>query len=187
LDKTKIKFLPFIMAAMWLVARVIAGKFMGIENAKNFGVLSNVLLILILIFPFGVFQIQKLHGRKAFTFLSDLKDSMKAALKYVLAAVAAIAFYYGVLSNDVQTIREARINSFTTEMQSDENLAKLKSEHPELKDQTREQLIATNTANVERYVSVQMQVLGGLLALTFVSFMYSLLAVFFWRSVVKRM
>jgi hypothetical protein len=112
---------------------------------------------------------------------------MKAALKYVLAAVAAIAFYYGVLSNDVQTIREARINSFTTEMQSDENLAKIKSEHPELKDQTREQLIATNTANVERYVSVQMQVLGGLLALTFVSFMYSLLAVFFWRSVVKRM
>jgi len=174
------------MAAMWLVARVIAGKFMGIENAKNFGVLSNVLLILILIFLSVYFKYKNYTGERP-TFLSDLKDSMKAALKYVLAAVAAIAFYYGVLSNDVQTIREARINSFTTEMQSDENLAKIKSEHPELKDQTREQLIATNTANVERYVSVQMQVLGGLLALTFVSFMYSLLAVFFWRSVVKRM
>ncbi len=179
------KLLPFIMAAMWLAARVVAGKFMGIENAKNFGVLSNVLLILILIFLTVYFKYKSLSGERP-TFLEDLKDCMKSALKYVVTAVAAIALYYGVLCNDIQTIREARITTFNTEMQSDENLAKLKSEHPEVKDQTREQLMETNRTNVERYVSVQMQILGGLLALTFVSFMYSLLAVFFWRSVVKR-
>jgi hypothetical protein len=52
------------MAAMWLVARVIAGKFMGIENAKNFGVLSNVLLILIFIFLSVYFKYKNYTGER---------------------------------------------------------------------------------------------------------------------------
>lgn len=170
---------------MWLVTRFIAGKTMSIEIARNFGVLSNVLLILILIFLTVYFKYKLLAGERP-TFMSDIKDCMKIALKYVLAATLGIALYYGFLGNDIQTLREARVAAFTEEIASEEKLASLKANHPELKDQTREQLLQTNKEAVERYISVQAQVMGALLALTFVSLMYSLLAVFFWRSVVKR-
>lgn len=173
------------MAGMWLAARLIAAQFMTIENAKNFGVLSNVLLILILIF-LTVFFKYKTLGQKLPTFLEDLKDCMKSAMKYVLGAVAAIALFYGVLSDDVQKIRETRINTFNTEIQDEANFNKIRTEHPELKDMTREQLIQTNTENVERYVSVHMQIIGSLLALTFVSFAYALLAVLLWRGFMLR-
>lgn len=179
------KKLPWIMAAMWLVSRVIASKFMSIEYAKNFGVLSNVLLILILIFV-TVFYKYKAKGQDTPSFLEDLKDCMKTAMKYVIGAVAGIALFYGILSNDVQSIRESRIQLFNTEVQDDANYEKLKSEHVELKDMTKEQLMQTNKENVERYVSVHMQIIGGLLALTFVSFAYSLLAVLLWRGFMLR-
>lgn len=178
--------LPWIMAAMWLAARFVAGKFLTLENARNFGVLSNVLLILILIFLTVYFK-YKVPREERPTFLSDMKDSMKSALKYVLGVVLAIAVYYSVLSNDIQVLRQSRIEAFNEEISSDDNLAKIRSEHPELKDHTREQLVETNKENVERYISVQAQILGGVLALTFVSVMYSLLAVFFWRSMVKKL
>ncbi len=177
--------LPWIMAAMWLAARFVAGKFLTLENARNFGVLSNVLLILILIFLTVYFK-YKVPREERPTFISDMKDCMRSALKYVFGVVLSIAVYYSFLTNDIQTIRQARIEAFNAEIASDENFARIRSEHPELKDQTREQLMETNKANVERYISVQVQILGGVLALTFVSVMYSLLAVFFWRSMVKR-
>ncbi len=173
------------MAGMWLIARVIAAQLMTIENAKNFGVLSNVLLILILIF-LTVFYKYKLKTVEKSTFLDDLKDSMKSAMKYVIGAIAAIALFYGLLSNDVETIRNSRISTFNAEIQDDANFTKIKAEHPELKDMTKEQLMQTNQENVERYVSLHMQIIGSLLALTFVSFAYSLLAVVIWRGFMLR-
>jgi hypothetical protein len=47
-------------------------------------------------------------------------------------------------------------------------------------------LMQTNQENVERYVSLHMQIIGSLLALTFVSFAYSLLAVVIWRGFMLR-
>lgn len=179
------KFLPWAMAAMWLIARVIASQFLSIENAKNFGVLSNVLLILILIFLSIYYKYKTVTAERP-GFFEDLKDCMKSALKYVMAVIAALALFYGVISNDVQVIRQARISAFEQDISTDEGLDKLKREHPEIKDKSREELLLTNKESVERYVSVQAQILGGLVALTFVSLAYSLLAVFFWRTVVKR-
>lgn len=170
---------------MWLAARYAAGQFMSLENAKNFGVLSNVLLILILIFLSIFFKYKTYTGERP-SFFQDVKDCMKSAVKYVFAAVIAIGIYYGLLSNDVNTIRQQRITGFSEQVATDEGLAAFKAEHPEIRDKTREELYATNKENVERFVSVQSQMLGGLVALTLVSFMYTLLAVFFWRSVVKR-
>jgi uncharacterized Fe-S radical SAM superfamily protein PflX len=180
------KRLPWIMAAMWLAARFAAGKFLDIETAKNFGVLSNVLMILILIFLSIYFKYKNYTGERP-SFFEDLKHCMKTAMKYVIGAVLAIALYYGVLSDDVQTIRRARIEALDKELQNEEFVNKIKSQRPEYKDMTVEQLRQTNIENVETIISVKAQISGGLLALTFVSLMYSLLAVFFWRSIVKKL
>jgi hypothetical protein len=171
---------------MWFISRIAAWKLMTIENAKNFGVLSNVLLILILIFLTIYFK-YRTNLQERPSFLEDLKDSMKSAMKYVLGVSAGITLFYGAISNDVATIRQARITAFNEGIQSEENFNKLKSENLELKDMTREQIIQKNTENVERFVSIHMQVLGGLLALTFVSLVYSMMAVMFWRAFVKKL
>jgi hypothetical protein len=43
-----------------------------------------------------------------------------------------------------------------------------------------------NRDNVERNVSVQTRIMGGSLALTFIAIAYGLLAVFFWRTFVRK-
>jgi hypothetical protein len=178
--------LPWIMAGMWFAARIIAGKMMEIGNAKNFGVLSNILLILILIFLAIYYRYRNL-GQNTSSFFEDLKECMKPALKYVLAAVALIGLYYGVLSNDLQTLREAHVQAFNEGILVEENLTKFRAEHPELKDYSVEQLMQANKENVERNASLHINIIGALLALTFVSLAYSLLAVLIWRVMVKRL
>lgn len=174
------------MAGMWFAARIIAGKTMEIGNAKNFGVLSNILLILILIFLSIFYRYRKL-GQETSSFFEDLRDCMKPALKYVLGVVVFIAVYYAFVSNDLQTLQEAHIQAFNEGIAIQENLAKFRSEHPELKDQTVEQLMQANKENVERNSSLHINIIGALLALTFVSLAYSLLAVVIWRVFVKRL
>lgn len=174
------------MAGMWFIARIIAGIWMEIGGAKNFGVLSNILLILILIFLAIFYRYRKLGQQTSF-FFEDLKECMKPALKYVLAVVACIAVYYGMMSDDLEVLRNAHITAFNEGIQSEENLAKFRIEHPELKDLSVEQLMQTNKENVERNASLHINIIGALLALTFVSLAYSLLAVFFWRVLVKKL
>jgi hypothetical protein len=178
--------LPWIMAGMWFAARIIAGKMMEIDDAKNFGVLSNILLILILIFLAIFYRYRKL-GQQPSSFFEDLRVCMKPALKYVLAVVAGIALFYGFLSNDLQTLQYAHISAFNEGILIEENLVQFRNEHPELKDYTVEQLMQTNKENVERNASLHINVIGALLALTFVSLLYSLLAVVIWRLMVKRL
>jgi hypothetical protein len=55
-----------------------------------------------------------------------------------------------------------------------------------LKGKSKEELMAMNRENVERNVSVQTRIMGGSLALTFVAVAYSVLAVFFWRTFVRK-
>lgn len=179
------KFLPWIMAAMWLMARYIARQFMSIESAISFGILSNILMIVILIFVVIYYKYKTLQGERP-SFFDDVKNCMKSAMKYVIAATLGLFIYYSFLTSDVHDIQQSRITTFNQAVTTDEGLAKFKSENPMLKDSTRDQLIQTNKENVERFVSTNTQVIGGLLALTVVSFMYTLLAVFFWRNLVKK-
>lgn len=181
-----LRYLPWILAVMWFAARLLSRQFLGLENAKNFGVMSNMLLILILIFLTIYMRYRSLTGEIP-GFMSDMKECMKSALKYVLAVTLAIGIYYGFFSNDLEEVRTAYIQTFNEQIQQAENLSKFRSEHTEYATSTVEEIMAANKENVERNVSVQARVLGALLALTIVSTVYSLLAVFFWRTVVKRL
>lgn len=171
---------------MWLIGRFIAGKFMAVDKAVSFGALSNVFLILILIF-LAVYSRYKKHTGERPTFFQDFKICMVAAMKYVLTVVLFIGLYYGVFSNDIEQIRKIRIESFDAEINTEEGYNLLLTQNPNLVGQSAQQLSATNKENVERFVSVKSQVLGATLALMAVSLAYSLLSVFFWRSFIKRL
>ncbi len=179
------KYFPWILAFFWLAARVAVGRFMDLETAKKFGVLSNVLLVLILIF-ITIYNKYKAPIAEKPSFLDDVKDCMKVAMKYVVGTTVAIGLYYGCMSKDVEIIRQERIKMFEQQISTDEGLQKFYSEVPQEKNTSREDLIRKNIENVETFVSTKTQVLGGFVTLTFVSFIYTLLAVLIWRTVMKR-
>ena len=68
------KWLPWTMAAMWLVARYSVRQFVGmsVENAHTFGVLSNVLLIVILVFV-AIYHVYKTSPARPRSFFDDFK------------------------------------------------------------------------------------------------------------------
>lgn len=173
------------MAFFWLAARIAVGRFMDIESAKNFGVLSNVLLVLILIF-ITVYNKYKAQPSERPTFLADVKDCMKVAMQYVVGSTLAIGLYYGLASNDIEVIRSERIKMFSEEIATDEGLQKFYEAVPAEKGTSREDLMKKNQENVETFVSTKTQVVGGFVTLTFVSFVYALLAVLIWRTIMKR-
>ncbi len=183
--KKIVKYFPWILAFIWLAARVAVGRFMPLEAAKNFGVLSNVLLVLMLIF-IVIYTKYKTPIAEKPPFFEDAKDCMKVAMKYVIGATIAIGLYYGFLSNDIEIITQERIKMFEQQIATEEGLQKFYQEVPQEKGTPREDLIEKNRQNIATFVSTKTQVLGGFVALSFVSFLYTLLAVLIWRTVMKR-
>jgi predicted PurR-regulated permease PerM len=111
---------------------------------------------------------------------------MKPALLYVLVAVVFIGVYYAWLSDDIQELRTAYIETFNEGIKDENNLNNFLSQHPEEKGKSVDELMQKNRENVERNVSVQTRIMGGSLALTFIAIAYGLLAVFFWRTFVRK-
>ncbi len=179
------RHLPWMLAIAWLGVRIFLGNAWDVDKARNAGVLLNILFVLLLVFVGINKQYRDLRGAQS-SFFEDLKACMKPAILYVVLAVAGIGVYYGWLSNDITEIRTARIEQFNTMMSDDALRATFFTEHPELSAKPSEELMATNKENIERSVSVSTAIMGGSLALTFIGFMYSLLAVFFWRTFVRK-
>lgn len=179
------KWLPVILALVWLAVRWILGLKLDVESAQNTGVLLNILFILLLVFLGISIHYRNLHGRVS-GFLEDFKACMKPALLYVLTAVVFIGVYYAWLSDDIEELRSAYIQTFNEGIQDENNLNNFLSQHPEEKGKTVEELMQKNRDNVERNVSVQTRIMGGSLALTFIAIAYGLLAVFFWRTFVRK-
>jgi hypothetical protein len=179
------RHLPWMLAIAWLGVRIFLGNAWDVDKARNAGVLINILFVLLLVF-FGINKHYRQLREGQSSFFEDLKACMKPALLYVVLAVAALGVYYGMLSNDIAQIRTARIEQFNTLMSDDSLRTAFFTDHPELAAKSREELIATNKENIERNVSVSTALMGGLLALTFIGFAYSLLAVFFWRTFVRK-
>ncbi|MFN0030799.1 MAG: hypothetical protein ACKVOR_01420 [Flavobacteriales bacterium] len=179
------RLLPWILAVMWLAARYVARQFMSIENAQSFGVLSNILIIVILIF-LAIYNKYKSVGAERPTYFEDFKYCMKVAMNYVIGAIAAILLYYGLLTRDIDDKRQSSMEAFAIAISTDDGLAQCKVQWPQYALKTREQILDSKRSDVETFLSVQVQVIGGLLALTMVSIVYALLAVFFWRSIVRK-
>jgi hypothetical protein len=179
------KWLPVVLAILWLVVRWSLGLRLDVESAQNTGVLLNMLFILLLVFLGISLHYRNLQGRVS-GFLEDFKSCMKPAMLYVFIAIIAIGVYYAWLSDDIQELRMAYIETFNEGIKDENNLNNFLNQHPEEKGKTVEELMQKNRENVERNVSVQTRIMGGSLALTFIAAAYGLLAVFFWRTFVRK-
>lgn len=180
-----IRHLPWILALLWLVIRTVLGNFRDVEQSQNAGVLLNILFILLLVF-LGINLHYRRNSATPTSFFDDFKACMRPAMVYVLTAVGCIGVHYAWLSDDISELRSAYIETFNNGIIDTANKERFIADHPELRDKSNEELMAMNVENVERNISVKTRILGGLLALTFIGFLYSLLAAFFWRTFVRK-
>lgn len=178
------KWTPLFFGLLWVVGRVIAGRTAGSSAGMTYGALSNIFFILMLVFLALVFKYRDRSSRDSF--FEDVKDAMKPAMLYVLTALLMMAVYYTLLSNEVNVLRAEKMEELNRMMSSPEEVAKLKAQFPHLKDMSEQEMMKESLANIDRNLSVSSILIGGGLALTFVSLAYSMLAVFFWRTFVKR-
>jgi hypothetical protein len=177
--------LPLLLAFAWLAIRWTLSMKLDAESAKNAGVLINILFILLIIF-LSINAQYRGAKQKTSSFLEDFKVCMKPALVYVLCSVVFIGIFYAWLSDDIEELRNAHINHFNEGIKDENNLANFLIQHPEENGKSVEELMQKNRDNVERNISVQTWVMGGSLALTMVAAAYSVLAVFFWRTFVRK-
>jgi predicted PurR-regulated permease PerM len=179
------KQLPWILALVWLAVRWGLGINLDVESAQNAGVLLNMLFILLVVFLGIHLHYRNLQGRIS-GFFDDFKACMKPTLLYVLVVIVFIGVYYAWISDDIQELRTAYIETFNEGIKDENNLRSFLEQHPEEKGKSIEELMQKNLENVERNVSVQTRLMGGSLALTFIATAYGLLAVFFWRTFVRK-
>ena len=170
---------------VWLAFRWIIGRSLSVDSAQNAGVLSNILFILLLVFIGINAQYRRLKGQPS-GFLDDLKACMKPALIYVLMSVVFIGVYYAFLSDDMEELRRAHMQAFNELIHDETKLAEYLSQYPDKVGKGSEALFQEKQNEVNQMISVQTKVMFSSIALTFASFGYSLLAVLFWRSFVRK-
>jgi hypothetical protein len=180
------KIIPWIAALLWLALRTMAGRIFQPEDAVKCGVLINIGIVLILVFMTIYLKYKNYKGERP-TFLDDIKSCMTACSKYAIGVVICIGSYYTFMSDDKNIIFQKNLDMFSASIDTDEKLAILYQNHPELKNLSREQLIATNKERVETIFSIKILMSISLFVLILVSMVYSLIGVLFWRRVVKQL
>ncbi len=180
------RHLPWMFGLLWLIAKLAMGSFWEVDQVRTGGVLTNILFVLLIVFV----GIQSHYGQQKGTkssFFDDFKACMKPAMLYVICAVMAMGVYYAWLSDDIQNLQQTKIETFNAAIEVESSRAEILNGNKELAAKSNDELREQFRADIERNVSLKTLMLGGILALTFISFAYSLLAVFFWRTFVRKL
>jgi hypothetical protein len=180
------RHLPWMFAVVWLLAKLYVRSLWEVDQVRTAGVLINILFVLLIVFV----GIQTHYGKQkglATSFFDDFKACMKPAMLFVICAVVSMAVYYAWLSDDIHALQQNKIETFNAAIEVESSRAEILNGNKELAAKSNEELREQFRADIERNVSLNTLLLGGTLALTFISFAYSLLAVFFWRTFVRKL
>ena len=180
------RHLPWMFALVWLVAKLVMRSLWDVDQVRTAGVLINILFVLLIVFVGIQTHYAKLKGL-ATSFFDDFKACMKPAMLFVLCAVVAMGVYYAFLSDDIAQLQQAKIDTFNAAIEVESSRAETLAGNKEREAMSNDELRALYRIEIERNISLKTLLLLGTLALTFISFTYSLLAVFFWRTFVRKL
>ncbi len=152
----------------------------------NLGVLSNILIILVLVFiSLLSHHRQQNKNTEVISFLEDFKRTLKYCLTFVLASAIAMLLYYGVLSNDIIEIKNTSLSAFDAMLQDSKARADFIAQHAELAGKSDTELRENFKLQLESNVTVHSRIIGSVFALLLVSLAYSLLGVVIWRNFMR--
>jgi hypothetical protein len=176
-----------VSAILWLVLRLASRKYLDVHAGMNLGVLSNILIILVLVFVslLSHHRQRQLQGIEVITFLDDFKRTLRYCLTFVLASAVAMLLYYGALSNDIIEIKNASVTAFEGMLRDEAGRAVFMGQHEELTGKSDAELIANFKSQLDSNVTVHSRIIGSVFALLLVSLAYSLLGVVIWRNFMR--
>ena len=171
---------------LWLVLRLASREYLDVHAGMNLGVLSNILIILILVFiSLLSHHRQQNKNTEVISFLEDFKRTLRYCLTFVLASAIAMLLYYGVLSNDIFEIKNASITAFEGMLRDEAERAVFIGQHEELVGKSDAELMESFKSQLDGNVTVHSRIIGSVFALLLVSLAYSLLGVVIWRNFMR--
>jgi len=181
-----VAWFPVISAALWLILRLTSREYLDVHAGMNLGVLSNILIILVLVFV-SLLAHHRQHSASAqvVSFLEDFKRTLKYCLTFVLASAMAMLLYYGVLSDDITTIKNSSLSAFEGMLHDQAAKAEFIQQHEELAAKSDSELMADFRLQLESNVTVHSRIIGSVFALLLVSLAYSILGVVIWRNFMR--
>lgn len=180
--------LPWILAIVWLGFRYTAytSFYKGNpESARSLGVSLNLLFIIILLFQvlWGMYK-ERRQGATG-SFLSDLKRVAFQPMKYVLGVGILLTVYYTTLSTELLDKRQADYALIDQSLDTPEKVKQIVAENDQLKGYTKEQIIDAARGRTELFTNPKVVSSASFLVLIFVTLLYSVFAVFLFRSFLK--
>ena len=180
-----IKWLPLLSATLWLILRLASREYLDVYAAMNLGVLSNILIILVIVFVSLLSHHRQINRVGVTSFLEDFKRTLKHCLIFVLAAAVSMLLYYGVFSNDINEIKSTSLTTFEMMLQDTTAKDDFIGQHQELIGKSDAELLENFKLQLESNVTVHSRVIGSVFALLLVSLAYSLLGVVIWRNYMR--
>jgi len=176
---------PWFFAMVWTLVRFIMGKTMAIDQARTTGILTNILLLLSVIFLSMWFHYRQ-RPAPVNGFLDDIKRCVKDASKYIIGVAMGMGLYYGVLTNDIEQFRNAQMKARLEEVGTDEGLKNYLIQTHSDASMTRAAVENAIIQDVENQITLGKQISFGLPLLLIAAIFYALLTVVFWRQVLMK-
>lgn len=178
------KFFPWISGLVWLLLRW--GLYITIgetspDQARSIGVMINLFFIILIIFSVLMDVYRERRTGMTTTFITDLKRVLKETMKYSIAVGIMIAVFYHFVSNELELKREADYKAAALALDTDEEVAAVKKENPQLKDLSREEILDAVYARTDLFTNKKIISSASFLVTVFVSLLYSLFSVLLFR------
>ena len=181
------RWLPWILAIVWLAVRWAAGEYTGydFEKGRTAGVLANLLIILVVLFG-GLISRYKKPLAKAPTFMEDVRTGAGAAMKYVIGVTAAMALWYFTVSPELPMRRDRDHAANAALIDTPEKLEKVKQEYDQLKTLGADEILAAANERTDLMTSPGFIVSSSFIGLLFTALLYSFLGAFIFRQFIRR-
>lgn len=180
-----IRYFPYLLALLWFAVRLAGGAIVhnDYERGKSIGITANLIFILLIIL-YSLYQTLKSNTTN--TFLDDFRLCIKAALKYIFLMTLLMVIYYTTLSDELADIRTSAFAEAVLSLDTDEELARARSENFALKDLSREEILDGWKRNIDLFHSIKAIAIGGSLVLILIAFLYSALGTWLWRTILGK-
>ncbi len=181
LSMKKSFYLSFIFAAAWLLIKVIFYYLGDSETGFNVGVSTNLIFILAIVSIILWNKYRNMATKR--DLISDVKDTTKPALLYVILMVTALTAYYSFLDTHFLPNRKnLRYDMEVQKIKSDADYAKMQKNDIRLEKVSKAEYLKNIKRGFDEQYTVKRIAFGGFIIFTIASFIYSFILSFLFRN-----
>jgi len=174
---------PLILAAIWLVARIVINQtgIVSIEEEINYSVMLNMLLLIIAIYAgLKEFRFQEVP------FLEMAKAGMRSAALYAVFMGLGLFMFYQFIAPDYLELRINKVHEIElADIAAKGGWEEVQKKTPELKDKDQESFFEERKDTMLSLFTPWFIASTGMFVMLLLGLLYSLVATFFQRKMVQ--